>query len=97
MDELMLGKIASALGISADAIIIFGENGTAFKATESYQRPAKTKDELNSDACESYSERNAINLIDKLVELVDENRKLYERLLASEREKAAILQQRKET
>jgi transcriptional regulator with XRE-family HTH domain len=96
VEEQMLNKIAGALGVSKDAIKSFGEENAAFEAAESNHRPQKAKDEPNDNDCVCSSAQSSVNLIEKLVELVDENRKLYERLLASEREKAEILQQRKQ-
>ena len=72
-----LKQVADALGVTADAIKNFDENST-----------------INNNI---YDQNNTVinyqfNPIDKLVEQFEENKKLYERLLASEQKKNALLE-----
>ncbi len=96
VDELMLEKIAGALGVSKDAIKEFGPDNAAFKPAASNQYPVKLEAESTINECGNSPAQSSVDLIGKLVELVDENRKLYERLLTSEREKTELLQQLKQ-
>ena len=72
-----LKQVADALGVTVDAIKNFDENAT-----------------INNNI---YDQNNTVinyqfNPIDKLVELFEENKKLYERLLDSERKKSELLE-----
>lgn len=88
MDDLMLDKIASALGVSAEAIKNFNEDGSVFIQTLNDSSVG------NSGPGGTFSQCT-FNPLDKLLEVIEENKKLYERLLASEREKIEILKQQK--
>ncbi|MEJ8802817.1 hypothetical protein [Pontibacter sp. H249] len=77
----MLNKIASALDVTAEAIKNFSEDGDVFNI-QHMQGHASAGSSFNQ--C-------TFNPLDKLIEVMDENKKLYERLLASEREKIEIL------
>ena len=72
VSEDRLKQVADALGVTVDAIKNFDENAT-----------------INNNI---YDQNNTVinyqfNPIDKLVELFEENKKLYERLLESERKR----------
>ncbi|MDX5438723.1 MAG: helix-turn-helix transcriptional regulator [Pontibacter sp.] len=84
VDDAMLNKIASALGVSAEAIKNFREDGDMFHIEHMHDHASAGKGNFNQ--C-------TFNPLDKLIEVMDENKKLYERLLASEREKIEILKQ----
>ena len=79
LDKEMLEKIADALKVSPDAIRSFKEETIAFQIQNMHD---------NSQAIYQYN----INPFEKYVEQVEENKKLYEALLKSEREKILLLE-----
>jgi transcriptional regulator with XRE-family HTH domain len=83
VEEDKLQQIAQVLGVTAEAIKNFSE-----EAVINYFNTFN--DSSGAGACSNYSTFN-FNPIDKLVELFEENKKLYERLLQSEREKVELL------
>lgn len=93
VDDVTLGKIASALGVSAEAIKNLPEDGHVFIQTL-HDNSVGNASNSGSGPAGSFSQCT-FNPIDKIMELLDENRKLYERLLESEREKIEILKQQK--
>ncbi|WP_026904898.1 helix-turn-helix domain-containing protein [Pedobacter glucosidilyticus] len=84
IEEEVLDKIAKALGVTAEGLKKFNEE-TILNIIS------------NTFTSNDTSTINAINIqptfnpIDKLIEVYEENKKLYEKLLASEREKIEIL------
>ena len=87
VEEVALSKIATALGISSEAIKSFTEE-SIFNYFNTFN------DNSGAGAWSTNSTFN-FNPIDKLVEVFEENKKLYEQLLASEREKVEILKNSK--
>ena len=81
MDEVTLERIAKVLGVSAEAIKNFTEEGAVFHI-QNMQDHASAG---NFNQC-------SFNPLDKLMEVMDENKKLYERLLQSERERVELLE-----
>jgi transcriptional regulator with XRE-family HTH domain len=82
VDEQMLEQIASILGVSAEGIKNFSEEAV-------FNIIGNTVN--NHDNGSLFNYFPTFNPIDKLVELFEENKKLYERLLESEREKVELL------
>jgi transcriptional regulator with XRE-family HTH domain len=84
IEEEVLDKIAKALGVTAEGLKKFNEE-TILNIIS------------NTFTSNDTSTINAINIqptfnpIDKLIEVYEENKKLYEKLLASEREKVELL------
>ncbi|WP_131537144.1 helix-turn-helix domain-containing protein [Pedobacter nototheniae] len=76
----VLEKIAKVLGLSVDSIKNFSEEAVFNIIGNTYHD--------NSASLNYYP---TFNPIDKLMEALDENKKLYERLLKSEQEKVEIL------
>jgi transcriptional regulator with XRE-family HTH domain len=77
VSEEKLKKVAQVLGVTIEAIKNFTEDAT-----------------INNNV---YEQNNTVinyqfNPIDKLVEVYEENKKLYERLLEAEREKVKLLE-----
>ena len=87
VEDVALNKIATALGITSEAIRNFTEE-SIFNYFNTFN------DNSGAGAWSTNSTFN-FNPIDKLVELFEENKKLYEQLLASEREKIGILKNSK--
>lgn len=78
-----LNKIAIALGVTSDAIKSFTEEAI-FNYFNTFN------DNSGAGAWGSNGTFN-FNPIDKLIEVFEENKKLYEQLLSSEREKIELL------
>jgi transcriptional regulator with XRE-family HTH domain len=89
IEDEVLEKIAGILGVSAEAIKNFSEEAVVnFFNTFN-------DNSVNQGAVGSNNYHCNFNPIDKLVELFEENKKLYERLLESEHEKVELLKQNK--
>jgi len=80
VEDLALEKIAQALGVTAEAIRNFTE-----EAVFNYFN------NFHDNSTGDFRHHCTFNPLDKLMELVEENKSLYERLLASEKEKAELL------
>ena len=87
VDDSMLGKIANVLGVNPEAIKSFNEEATINYIQQNYEGS-------NKDASNLFVQNYncTFNPIEKWVQAVEENKKLYEELLKSEREKVAMLQ-----
>jgi transcriptional regulator with XRE-family HTH domain len=84
IDDELLVQVANALHVTPEAIKKFNEEA-AFNIISNN----------NFENCEqpaSIFYNSTINPIDKWMEALEENRKLYERLLQSEREKVELLE-----
>jgi len=81
VEEEALGKIAKVLGVTADAIKNFSD-----EAALNY---FNTFNDNSTGAFNNF--HCTFNPLDKVLELFEENKKLYEQLLASEREKVELL------
>ena len=80
IEEDVLEKIANILGVTPEAIKNFNEEAVFNIIGNNYH-----------DNSSSVQYQCTFNPIDKLVEVFEENKKLYEQLLASEREKVDFL------
>jgi transcriptional regulator with XRE-family HTH domain len=80
VEDLALEKIAKALGVTAEAIKNFNE-----EAVFNYFN------NFHDNSTGDFRHHCTFNPLDKLMELVEENRKLYERLLQAEKEKNELL------
>ena len=81
LDKDILEKIAAVLKVPVEAIKNFDEQGVINVVGNTY----------NDSASSNVNYQPTFNPIDKVVELFEENKKLYEQLLQSEREKVEIL------
>ncbi|MEO3402389.1 helix-turn-helix transcriptional regulator [Mucilaginibacter sp. CAU 1740] len=84
IEDEILAQIAAILRVPVEAIKNFDEEKAIYNIQNNYEGSN------NQGAQSSYSTFN-FNPIDKLIELFEENKQLYERLLASEREKVELL------
>jgi transcriptional regulator with XRE-family HTH domain len=82
VEDLALEKIAQALGVTAEAIKNFSEEAVINIISSTLHDNAGS---VNNNCTLTF------NPIDKWLEVIEENKKLYERLLASEREKVELL------
>lgn len=85
VEEAKLIEIAKALGVTVEAIKNFSE-----EAVINYFNNIYDNDFSNSTG--ALAQSSTFNPLDKLLESVEENKKLYERLLQSEKEKVALLE-----
>jgi transcriptional regulator with XRE-family HTH domain len=79
VDGDKLAKVAEILGVTVDAIRNFNEDTVISNINTFHDSSA-----LNFQC--------HFNPLDKLIEIVEENKKLYERLLESERQKSELLE-----
>jgi transcriptional regulator with XRE-family HTH domain len=79
LDREVLEKVAAALKVTPEAIKNFNEENAIYIFSNTYSDHASTI-------------YNNFNPLEKYVEQVEENKKLYEALLKSEREKIALLE-----
>jgi transcriptional regulator with XRE-family HTH domain len=85
VDDVTLERIGKVLGVSAEAIKNFDEEAAINIVSTTFN----SHDNSTSVAFKSTFN---FNPIDKLMEVMDENKKLYERLLQSEREKVELME-----
>lgn len=87
IDEDKLKIIAKVMGISVEALKNFNEDATINYIQHNY-------DGSNKEASNILVSNNncTLNPMEKVMELVEENKKLYEKLIQAEREKNEILQ-----
>ena len=81
VDEDRLIEIAKALGVTVEAIKNFSE-----EAAINYFN------NFSDNSAGTFNNHCTFNPLDKMMEMVEENKKLYERLLESEKEKIAYLE-----
>ena len=84
VEEDILAKVAKILGVQPEVIKNFSEEAI-------FNIIGNTVTNHDNSALFNYFP--TFNPIDKLVEVMEENKKLYERLLQSEREKVEILKE----
>ncbi|MET3981161.1 transcriptional regulator with XRE-family HTH domain [Mucilaginibacter sp. UYP25] len=89
IEESALEKIASALGVSVDAIKNYSDEAVIYNIQNNYE--GSNNGASNFGPANYMNYQCTFNPIDKLVELFTENKKLYERLLATEKEKNELL------
>jgi hypothetical protein len=80
----ILEQVAKVLGIPADAINNFSEEAAVNIISSTFHDTAGVGYVVNNNP--------TFNPLDKYVEAIEENKKLYERLLQTEREKVALLE-----
>ena len=87
IDDKMLGEIAEALGVNPQAIKNFDEDKVIYNIQNNYEgaNQGATGFSVVQNSC-------IINPMEKWLEAIEENKKLYEELLKSEREKVALLE-----
>jgi transcriptional regulator with XRE-family HTH domain len=83
LEDDVLEKIAKILGVTTDAIKNFSEEAVV-NYFNTFNQSVSSSNFGHNNTC-------TFNPLDKLIELVEENKKLYERLLQAEKEKIEIL------
>lgn len=84
IEDDIIDQVAKILKVPVEAIKNFSEEAMFNIIGNTYH-----------DGSSSVQYQCTFNPIDKLIEIYDENKKLYEQLLASEREKVELLKQSK--
>lgn len=85
VEDEKLEEVAKVLGVTAEAIKNFSEE-SAINYFNTFNEAVSSSNFGHNNTC-------TFNPLDKLVEAYEENKKLYERLLAAEKEKMAYLEQ----
>ncbi len=83
-----LEKMARALGVSAQAIKNLDENAAVYNIVTNNNN---AENGFNN-AVSGFNNNCTFNPLDKLMEVIEKNEKLYEKLLKSEQEKVAMLE-----
>lgn len=84
VEDEQLNKVAKALGVTADAIKNLDENATVYNIVTN----------TGDNAVNGFNNYNCtFNPLDKLMEAIDENKKLYEALLKEKESKVKMLEQ----
>ncbi|AWG25915.1 helix-turn-helix domain-containing protein [Flavobacterium kingsejongi] len=86
IDEDKLKEIAKVLGVTPDAIIHFSDEAAINNFNNFYDNSSSQGNSFNQGMYTTF------NPLDKLVEVFEENKSLYERLLAAEKEKNSYLE-----
>tara|TARA_R110002020_G_scaffold123495_4_gene280017 strand:+ start:95 stop:505 length:411 start_codon:yes stop_codon:yes gene_type:complete len=84
VEEELLKQVAEILKVPAEAVKNFSED----VALHIFNNSFESHDNSTLNAINNYC---SFNPLDKLIEALEENKKLYERLLESEREKVEIM------
>ena len=88
VDADLLDKVAGILGVTVEAIKNFSEEAVINYFNNTFNDTA-----VNNGGLFSGHNYPTFNPLDKLVELFEENKNLYERLLKAEQEKNELLKQ----
>ncbi|WAC11234.1 helix-turn-helix domain-containing protein [Dyadobacter pollutisoli] len=88
VDEELLEQISKILGVSSEGIKNFNEDAVFNYIQNNYEGANASSGTIG------IFQHCTFNPIDKLIEVFEENKKLYERLLESEREKIELLRNR---
>ena len=89
VDSDRLEKVAQALGVTKEGIENFSEEAVFNIIGNTFNN---TSNDNSSLIASSLNYQPTFNPLDKLLEAQEENKKLYERLLAAEKEKVAYLE-----
>ena len=82
VEDEQLDKVAKAMGVTANTIKNLDENATVYKIVTNHDNSTAA---FNNYSC-------TFNPLDKWAQAIEENKKLYERLLKSEQDKVAIME-----
>lgn len=90
LEDAVLQRVANALGVSPEAVKNYSDEAVIYNIQNNYEGANTSSGSIGIFQNCTY------NPIDKLIEAYEENRRLYERLLASEREKVELLKGKKD-
>ncbi|TRX44892.1 helix-turn-helix transcriptional regulator [Fulvivirga sp. M361] len=80
VDDEQLEKVAKAMGVTGDAIKNLDENATVYNIV------------TNHDSSSAFNYNCTFNALDKMMEVIEKNEKLYRELLKEKDEKVAMLE-----
>jgi len=83
IEDSTLDKVATVLGVSKEAIKNYSDEAVINNIQNNYDNTVVNGPGVNYNC--------TFNPLEKLIDVMEENKKLYERLLVSEREKIEIL------
>lgn len=83
LEDVKLEPIAKALEVSVETLKNFSEDAVFNIISNTF----------NENSSNNNNYQCTINPIDKLIEVYEENKKLYERLLESEKEKSRLIEE----
>ena len=83
VDDQTLDKVAEAMGINAESIKNLDDKATVYNIVTNHG---------SATGLANHNYNCTFNPLDKYIEAVEKNEKLYEQLLKSEREKVAMLE-----
>lgn len=86
IEDEILQQVAKALEVPVEAIKNFSREGVIQYITNHFN------DHSSNQGSVGVSNHCTFNPLDKLMEVMDENKKLYERLLQAEKEKVELLE-----
>jgi len=86
IEDDVLAKVAGVLGVSTEAIKNYSDEAVIYNIQNNY--------EGSQNQGANVGHQFNFNPIEKLVELFEENKKLYERLLQAEKEKNELLKEK---
>lgn len=90
IERPLLEQVAKALKVPVEAIENFDDTSTVLNIQNNYEGSVTG----NATANNGFTYENCtINPVEKWLDALEENKKLYEQLLQSEREKVTMLQQ----
>ena len=94
VDDTMLDRVAKVLGVTAESIQNLEEGATVYNIIQNNYDNSISEGAFYGAGVHNY--QCSFNPLDKYMEALDKIEKLYEKLLKSEREKVALLQQQVE-
>ncbi|MFH7015136.1 helix-turn-helix domain-containing protein [Flavobacterium sp. FlaQc-47] len=86
IDDDKLAEVAKALGVTVEAIKNFSDEAAINYFNNIYDN------EITGSIVNAHANQCSFNPLDKMMEVVDENKKLYERLLQAEKDKIEYLE-----
>tara|TARA_R110000822_G_scaffold212144_1_gene347612 strand:+ start:220 stop:648 length:429 start_codon:yes stop_codon:yes gene_type:complete len=89
IEEEKLEKVAKALGVTAEAIKNFSDEAVFNIISNTYNNSSSDSSTIIAS---SLNYQPTFNPIDKIMELVEENKKLYQELLKAEKDKVSYLE-----
>ena len=90
VDPALLDQVAAILKVPSEAIKNFDEEKAVYNIQNNYEGSNSNATNVGPAAYMNY--QCTFNPLDKYLEAVEENKKLYERLLEAEKEKVALLE-----
>ena len=87
IDPPILEEVAKALKVPVEAIKNFNEEAAIFNIQHNYEGST-----LNHSSNYQYNHQPTFNPIEKLVEVIEENRRLYAALLKEKDEKISLME-----